>query len=160
MISERDSLEDIFSCYKNTEEINDIVHNNFTELTNTIAFLGKHRDYIKKYRLGFGDRAFHYMWYLLLTHLTNKIRTPHLLEIGVYKGQVISLWSLITKNLNAQSRITAITPLQGNCSYSSRLILKLHSIFSPRFKEEYQVGNIYAKGDYLTDIKKYLKCFI
>ena len=47
-----------------------------------------HRVYFSKEFRGFGEEAFHSMWYLLLSEFKPK----NCLEIGVYRGQIISLW--------------------------------------------------------------------
>jgi len=54
------------------------------------------------------------MWYLLLKDLKQTRQKAKLLEIGVYKGQVISLWSLIAKHLELTNEVVAISPLPGN----------------------------------------------
>jgi cephalosporin hydroxylase len=64
-----------------------------------------HRLYFKEQR-GFGEDAFHAMWWLLLREFR-----PHLcLEIGVYRGQVISLWTLISQILHYPCEVHGISP--------------------------------------------------
>ena len=55
----------------------------------------EHRVYYKQGRRGFGEDAFHAMWFTLL----REFRPKQCLEIGVYRGQVISLWALIARSL-------------------------------------------------------------
>ena len=88
--------------YRSTAEYNDTLWKSFTERTDGIDFLRAHRDWVEQNAWGFGDRAFHYMWYLLLKDDVLTRRSPSLLEIGVYKGQVISLWALIAQHLTVQ----------------------------------------------------------
>lgn len=73
---------------------------------NAPGYLREHRKYFQSDGRGFGESAFHAMWYLLL----RKYRPSRCLEIGVYRGQVISLWSLLAKNLGYESAITGISP--------------------------------------------------
>ena len=82
--------------------------------TDDIDFLKAHRDWVEQNSWGFGDRAFHYMWYLLLKDDVLTRHSPSLLEIGVYKGQVISLWALIAQHVSRPVDITAISPLEGS----------------------------------------------
>src|SRR5262245_57495914 len=105
------SLQKYVQAYIPSEEANDAVWNEFTRLTNTISYLRHHRDWVEKYNWGFGDRAFHYMWYLLTTQEIFSKANPTMLEIGVYKGQIISLWALIAANQGATPHIYAISPL-------------------------------------------------
>ena len=60
----------------------------FTERTDGVNFLKTHRDWVEQNYWAFGDRACHYMWYLLLKDDVLTRHSPSLLEIGVYKGQV------------------------------------------------------------------------
>lgn len=68
-----------------------------------------HRTYFSKENRGFGEDAFHAFWYLLLRDYPVK----NLLEIGVYRGQVISLWALIGKKLDKEFNIHAISPFEA-----------------------------------------------
>lgn len=65
-----------------------------------------HRNYFKQNRRGFGEDAFHAMWYLLLSE--NKPK--RMLEIGVYRGQVVSLWTLISEQLHLPCEAHGISP--------------------------------------------------
>ena len=49
------------------------------------------------------------MWYLILRDDVLNRPDPRLLEIGVYKGQVISLWALIA------SQSSVVTPKPAIC---------------------------------------------
>lgn len=89
----------------------------------------KHRIYFSKELRGFGEDAFHSMWYLLLSEFKPK----NCLEIGVYRGQVISLWALIAKNINYNINIAGLAPYE---SANDRDSLYLENI------------------DYLSDVKK------
>lgn len=105
------SLQEHIRTYHSSEQYNDDLWREFTTLTDSIPHLKDHRDWIERHNWGFGDRAFHYMWYLLLSQAVLKKPNPVLLEIGVYKGQVISLWSLIAAKELVTALIYAISPL-------------------------------------------------
>src|SRR6266480_6719652 len=47
-----------------------------------------HRHYFEQESRGFGEAAFHSMWYVLF----EKFKPENALEIGVYRGQTITLW--------------------------------------------------------------------
>src|SRR5580658_7183978 len=68
--------------------------------------LRAHREYFSKEGRGFGEEAFHSMWYLLL----KEFRPKRLLEIGVFRGQVISLWALIGRMEAFDTDIHCISP--------------------------------------------------
>lgn len=55
---------------------------------------------------GCGENPFHAMWYLLF----KEFKPIHCLEIGVYRGQTISLWGLLGTYFQYNARISAISP--------------------------------------------------
>jgi|GEM_PF-787633 len=93
-----------------------------------------HRTYFKQNLRGFGEDAFHAMWWLLL----REYRPGCCLEIGVYRGQVISLWTMTAKYLDFPCKVNGISP------------------FTP-------IGDgvsVYREDvDYLTDTKKSFEFF-
>ena len=69
-------------------------------------WLKEHREYFKEDFRGFGEDAFHAMWYFIFKEFSPK----KVLEIGIYRGQVISLWGLISEKLNINTDISGISP--------------------------------------------------
>lgn len=70
------------------------------------AKLREHRDYFTQEGRGFGEDAFHTMWYLLFP----AFRPARFLEIGVFRGQTISLAALIARHLQLDTEICGISP--------------------------------------------------
>ena len=68
--------------------------------------LRAHRDYFSQEKRGFGEDAFHSMWW----HLVKKFKPSSFLEIGVYRGQVLSLVSKVTRLEKIECRVTGISP--------------------------------------------------
>lgn len=73
-------------------------------------FVREHRAYFRQSRRGFGEDAMHAMWWLIFV----EFRPQKCLEIGVYRGQVLSLWRLISKFLHERVRIAGVSPLGSN----------------------------------------------
>jgi hypothetical protein len=71
--------------------------------------LRAHRRYFEVGQRGFGEDAFHAMWFVLL----REFKPVHCLEIGVYRGQVLSLWALIGRTLQIPIEATGISPFAG-----------------------------------------------
>lgn len=69
-------------------------------------WLKEHRDYFSKDKRGFGEDAFHAMWYFIF----NEFKPQQVLEIGVYRGQTISLFSLLASKFGFESEIHGISP--------------------------------------------------
>jgi hypothetical protein len=72
-------------------------------------WLRAHRAYFRSDNRGFGEDAFHAMWYLLF----KEFRPAKVLEIGIYRGQVISLWALLAKHLSYSVEINGISPFNS-----------------------------------------------
>lgn len=66
----------------------------------------KHRAYFMQDQRGFGEDAFHAMWFTLLS----EFKPAQCLEIGVYRGQVVTLWGLIAKLNNYKCEVHGISP--------------------------------------------------
>jgi hypothetical protein len=94
------------------------------------------------------------MWYLLLSQDVLKRTNPALLEIGVYKGQVISLWSLIAAKEKTKPSIYAISPLAGTCPRLPRLIHRLMVRVDNNCREDTENGNQYPNENYLQCLQE------
>lgn len=67
--------------------------------------LKKHREYFAQNKRGFGEDAFHVMWHLLYREFAFK----RFIEIGIYRGQVISLMSLMMQRAEG-GEVVGISP--------------------------------------------------
>src|SRR5690554_2499003 len=65
-----------------------------------------HRIYFTQEQRGFGEDAFHAMWWTLL----REFRPHRCLEIDVYRGQVITLWALIGQLIGFDCKVNGISP--------------------------------------------------
>jgi hypothetical protein len=68
--------------------------------------LRNHRQYFRQENRGFGEDAFHTMWWLLL----QRLRPASFLEIGIYRGQTLSLAALISRVGKFPCEIHGISP--------------------------------------------------
>lgn len=73
------------------------------------AELRTHRGYYRIDRRGFGEDAFHTMWW----RLVREFKPQSFLEIGVYRGQVVSLIALLSKLEGIPCEITGISPFSS-----------------------------------------------
>jgi hypothetical protein len=67
-----------------------------------------HRTYFSQDQRGFGEDAFHVLWSLLVA----KFKPVYFLEIGVYRGQVLSLVSLLQRDHGIEGNNTGIGPFE------------------------------------------------
>lgn len=73
------------------------------------AELQAHRKYFTEGKRGFGEDAFHVMWFLLF----REFQPRTLLEIGVYRGQTISLASMLQRHFGCVGEVVAISPFSS-----------------------------------------------
>lgn len=154
-----DSFGKRIEAYENTAEHNDKLHAEFSQVVQSIPFLAQHRKHIETNKLGFGDAAFHYMWYILIQDVFKKTLHPKPLEIGVFKGQVISLWALIASQLNFDISITGISPLKGNSIPKLKWVRRWKTLTDFKFREQLKSANFYPEENYKAIIKKLFEDF-
>jgi len=96
------------SLWTDTLLINDEIYNEFGAKVDAIDFLKQHHDVVTQYNLGFGEKAFRYLWLLLFAQVPEHAR---FLEIGVFKGSILALSQLCAKNLDKKIDAFGLTPL-------------------------------------------------
>lgn len=98
------SFSDAIQLFSERNKIHAYMHHYFSQIIPSTV--KDHRNYFKQGGRGFGEDAFHAMWYLLL----REFRPFNCLEIGVYRGQTISLWALLSRLFDFPCRIHGISP--------------------------------------------------
>jgi Methyltransferase domain len=84
--------------------------------------LRAHRRYFAQSARGFGEDAFHVMWWLIFKELT----PTNFLEIGVYRGQLISLVSLLAQMLRRNCKVYGISPFSAAGDSVSEYLAKIN----------------------------------
>ena len=121
------AIKEVKSKYEDLRSEYSYFHHYFWNLAPN--FLRGHRDYFRKEQRGFGEDAFHSMWFKLF----EEFKPKNILEIGVYRGQTLSLFSLLSNFFSLDSNIHGISP----------------------FTDSGDQVSIYLKNlNYLDDIKK------
>lgn len=115
----------------NRNKIYEYFHNYF--YIKSKSYIKKHRFYFRSEKRGYGEDAFHAMWEFLI----KTYKPKSILEIGVYRGQTLSLFNLICIKEKIKSEIFGITPLNDS---------------------DDSVSN-YLKIDYVVDINEHFKHF-
>jgi predicted O-methyltransferase YrrM len=143
-------LERLVSAYQNTSDHNDALHQQLTAATWSEPLLAAHRRHVEENKLGFGDPAFHAMWASLIETAARRFGLVRALEIGVFKGQVISLWSLLAHELALDVEVSALGPFAGQPRPRASLLSKIRYRLDRRFREQINNANFYADDDYLA----------
>lgn len=92
-----------------SEAYADDIVNRFTDYVNNDLTLRIHRDFTER-GYGMGIRAFHWLWKLLVDEMPDDFL---FLEVGVYKGQVLSLVRLLADRLRKGADILGVTLLSS-----------------------------------------------
>jgi predicted O-methyltransferase YrrM len=153
-----DSLDRRIAEYQNTEHHNDALFAEFNQRTWRFPLLAQHRRHIEENKLGFGEPAFHYLWWLILKKLKDT-GSRGLLEIGVFKGQSVTAWLLVARALACPFTVTGITPLKGNPLPIQRWKRRLKILLSPAFREQVWAANFYPEDDYGQTIRNLMARF-
>jgi len=69
-----------------------------------------HREYFSRDGRGFGEKPFHALWFLLF----KEFQPINILEIGVFRGQTLSLFSILGKFYELQVDVHGISPLDSS----------------------------------------------
>jgi hypothetical protein len=154
-----DSLTFRMEQYRNTAQFNEDLYREFTMRIDAVPFLKAHRDWVEKNKWGFGDRAFHYMWLLIVDHLCTSFGAAGpFLEIGVYKGQVLSAIALCAEQFGRRADLCAISPFTGNRP-RSRIAGVLRRCLQPEYRRSHKLGNLYDSCDYLGACRVIFEAF-
>lgn len=100
------TLNDIQKLWRNSIESHKTITCLFTDEVNSDEVLNKHRTWVEQNHFGLGERAFHWLWLLLCNEMPKNFK---FLEIGVAKGQVLSLIKLLRND----AYVFGVTPLDS-----------------------------------------------
>jgi len=155
MNSSAKAFNDSVARYQNTQQGNDRAFAEYAAATAADPLLASHRTYVEKHQLGFGDSAFHAMWQQLLGAAVSRFGKIDALEIGVFKGQVVSLWALLARTHNWSIKVTGITPFAGQPMPKATWWRSLKARLSPRFRERIRSGDFYSEDDYADIVRRH-----
>mgnify|MGYP001209487259 CR=1 FL=1 len=148
---------DLVATYRNEAAANDDLWRDFTAATWADPLLASHRRHVEAHQLGFGDAAFHSLWRMLLHEAHARFGTPRALEIGIFKGQVISLWALLAARQGFDIRISALGPLAGQPAPRSSKFNRLRYWLDARYRERVRNGDFYAEEDYEAIVREHFR---
>jgi hypothetical protein len=86
------NLKEYAKEWKDSPEYHKEINDTFIGFVNDNPKLKAHRDFVEGNAFGFGERSFHWLHKLLVDEMPNEFK---FLEIGVFRGQVLSLYRLL-----------------------------------------------------------------
>jgi hypothetical protein len=102
-----ETIEEVIDFYKTgSQDKNHVIYNEFNNNLQTMPILHQHFDKTQ----GYGELPFSWNWNLIIKTMENDF---NFLEIGVYKGRILTLISLLSKLQNKTCKVTGITPLKN-----------------------------------------------
>ena len=144
--------------YKN-ENLDEVYQNLLNEFYNDSILLN-HRTHIEENNLGYGEKPFHVIWREIVNSQPKKFK---FLEIGVYKGQVLSLVKLLSNLKNKECEFYGVTPLSNVGDKYSKIYdvvdysLTIETLFK-KFNLEFDLNtNIINGSSVEEDIKNKIK---
>lgn len=125
------TLKEVQDIWQDNEFFAKELNEGFIERVNAIDQLKDHRTFVEQHIFGFGERSFHWMWNLIIQEMPKEFT---FLEIGVFKGQTLSLCRLLADMQDKKVKRYGVTPLstEGGMWESDydRDIKLLHDTFS------------------------------
>lgn len=112
-------INEVRSKYKTR----DLVHDYYTHHFDNIlpSAFKRHRHYFNQEHRGFGESAFHSMW----MHIFKEFKPKEILEIGVYRGQTLTLFAMLSSYFKLDANITGISPLTNAGDEVSQYLKKI-----------------------------------
>lgn len=96
--------------WQNTAEYHQGIHEGFIAKVNGMPELKAHRDFVETNIFGFGERSFLWLWWLLIKEMPASFT---FMEIGVFKGQILSLIRMVA-DMQAKKVVRhGVTPLSS-----------------------------------------------
>lgn len=110
----------------------------YTDKVNADKELKAYRDFIEQNSFGFGERCFLWMWNDIVAKMPDEFT---FMEIGVFRGQILALVSLLAERHGKKVRRIGITPLDTSdghweSDYEADII-RLHDVFN--IKDDYEL---------------------
>lgn len=102
-----DTLEEVIDFYKKgSHDKNHVIYNEFNKNVSNIKLFHQHFQYTQ----GYGELPFSWNWHLIVKSMENNFK---FLEVGVYKGRILSLIKLLSTQHNKLCKIVGVTPLDN-----------------------------------------------
>lgn len=96
--------------WENSEKYNIEIKEEFDNNLCLFPTLEMIRDFVEKNAFGFGERSFYYMWVMIIREMGERF---NFLEVGVFRGQILSLVREISNMYGKDAGIWGLTPLDS-----------------------------------------------
>lgn len=105
------SLQFIKQIWADAPEVHASINDTFTQMTNATPELKAHRDWTEQNIFGFGERSFLWLHKLIVDEMPAEFS---FMEIGVFRGAILSLYRLLADMQDKIVTRYGVTPLDGS----------------------------------------------
>lgn len=105
------TLSELKAAWHDHPDFHREIHESFCEIVNGNPKLKAHRDWVEQNIFGFGERSFLWMWWLIIQEMPQEFT---FMEIGVFRGQILSLVRLIADMQGKKVTRYGVTPMSTN----------------------------------------------
>jgi len=107
---EYNTLQECKDRWQDSEIFAKEINETFVTKVNAMPELNAHRTFVEQNVFGFGERSFPWLWNLLIKEMPKEFT---FLEVGVFKGQTLSLVELLAKMHKRKATRYGVTPLSS-----------------------------------------------
>lgn len=101
-------LKDYSEAWEDTEAFHDLTNLKFEGFVNSDEKLKEHRDFVENHVYGFGERSFQWLHKLIVDKMPKEFS---FIEVGVFKGQILSLYGILAERTERKCVRYGVTPL-------------------------------------------------
>jgi len=104
------TLKELSKTWEDTEVFHKNINDTFAEKVNGVEWLREHRKFVTANAFGFGENCFHWLWKLLVDEMPSEFS---FLEIGIFRGQVLSLMKMLASSTGRSVTRYGVSPLSN-----------------------------------------------
>lgn len=105
------NLSDLKAEWEDSEIFHKTIHESFTANVEGVEWLNSHRDWVAQNIFGFGEKSFHWLWKLIVDEMPSEFK---FIEIGVFRGQILSLIKMLASAKGKKVDRYGVTPLDNS----------------------------------------------
>lgn len=105
------TLNDYSKEWEDTPEYHSLIHDTFIKFMEDVPKLKAHREFIKGNAFGFGEDSFHWLHKLIVDEMPNSFK---FLEIGIFRGQTLSLYKLLADMAKKKIQRFGVSPMDSS----------------------------------------------
>lgn len=132
------TLNDYSKEWQDTPEYHSLIHDTFIGYVNDNPKLKAHRDFIEGNAFGFGERSFGWLHKLIVDEMPDEFK---FLEVGVFRGQTLSLYKLLADMAKKKVQRFGVSPMDSSDGHWESDyfydVAKLHQHFN--LKKDYSI---------------------